>query len=76
MSPFTQGGPVALTPKEFHYAFANTPGREESDTPRTLRGTRPTGLVREHALVRFLRAARTTPEVRRNGARRAVHQLR
>jgi len=32
ISPFTQGGPVALTPKEFHYAFANAPGREESDT--------------------------------------------
>jgi len=30
-----------------------------------LRGTRPTGLGREHALVRFQRDARTTPEVRR-----------
>ena len=43
MSQLTQGGPVALTPKEFHYAFANTLGREESDTQHARYGTRPSG---------------------------------
>jgi pimeloyl-ACP methyl ester carboxylesterase len=66
ISPFTQGGPVALTPKEFHYAFANTLGREESDALHARYAVpAPSGLVREHAFASFRREARSTTEVHR-----------
>jgi len=66
ISPFTQGRAVPLTPKEFHYAFANTLGREESDALHARYAVpAPAGLVREHAFASFRREARSTPEVHR-----------
>jgi pimeloyl-ACP methyl ester carboxylesterase len=66
LTPFTQGESVALTPKEFHYAFANTLSREESDALYARYAVpAPAGVVREYAFANFRRDARSTPEVRR-----------
>jgi pimeloyl-ACP methyl ester carboxylesterase len=66
LSPFTQGEPIALTPKEFHYAFANTLSREESAALYARYAVpAPAGVVREHAFARFRLEAGSTPEVHR-----------
>jgi pimeloyl-ACP methyl ester carboxylesterase len=66
LSPSTQGEPLALTPKEFHYAFANTLSREESDALHARYAVpAPAGVLRDHAFANFRRDARSTPEVHR-----------
>jgi pimeloyl-ACP methyl ester carboxylesterase len=60
LSPLKRGEAVPLTPKEFHYAFANTLSREESDAIYArYHVPAASGLLREYAFANFHRDAAT-----------------
>jgi pimeloyl-ACP methyl ester carboxylesterase len=66
LSPFRQGEPVVLTPNEFHYAFANTLSREESNALYARYAVpAPGGVLKEHAFASFRRDAPSRVDVRR-----------
>jgi pimeloyl-ACP methyl ester carboxylesterase len=66
LSQFSKGEAVHLTTQEFHYAFANTLSRKESDTLYARYAVpAPGGLLREHAFARFLRDASSTSAIHR-----------
>jgi pimeloyl-ACP methyl ester carboxylesterase len=66
LSPFREGEPVSLTRQEFHYAFANTLSRAESDALHArYAAPAPGSVLREHAFAAFLRD--TLPEGDREG---------
>lgn len=57
LGPLGQGEPVSLTPNEFHYAFANTVTREESNALYArYAAPAPGGLLTEHAFANSRRA--------------------
>jgi pimeloyl-ACP methyl ester carboxylesterase len=58
LSPFRKGEPMSLTPNEFHYAFANTLSRDESNALYARYAVpAPGGLFTEHAFTSFRRDA-------------------
>jgi pimeloyl-ACP methyl ester carboxylesterase len=60
LSPFREGEPVRLTRQEFHYAFANTLSREESNALYARYAVpAPGGVLKEHAFARFSRDPRS-----------------
>jgi pimeloyl-ACP methyl ester carboxylesterase len=60
LSPFKKGEPVPLTPREFHYAFANTLGLGESDAIYArYHVPAATTVLREYAFANFHRKAPT-----------------
>ena len=60
LSPFREGEPVRLTRQEFHYAFANTLSREESNALYARYAVpAPGGVLKEHAFARFNRDSRS-----------------
>jgi pimeloyl-ACP methyl ester carboxylesterase len=60
LSPLKRGEAVPLTAKEFHYAFANTLSREESDAIYArYHVPAASGLLREYAFANFQRDAAT-----------------
>jgi pimeloyl-ACP methyl ester carboxylesterase len=60
LSPFKKGDAVPLTPKEFHYAFANTLSREESDALyERYQVPAASTVLREYAFANFRRNAPT-----------------
>jgi pimeloyl-ACP methyl ester carboxylesterase len=66
LSPFKKDQAVPLTPKEFHYAFANTLTREESDAIYRRYHVPAAGTVlREYAFADFHRDAPTMVDFRR-----------
>jgi pimeloyl-ACP methyl ester carboxylesterase len=66
LSPFKKDEAVPLTPKEFHYAFANTLTREESDAIYRRYHVPAAGTVlREYAFANFHRDGPTTVDFRR-----------
>jgi pimeloyl-ACP methyl ester carboxylesterase len=66
LSPFKKDEAVPLTPKEFHYAFANTLTREESDAIYRRYHVPTAGTVlREYAFANFHRDAPTAVDFRR-----------
>jgi pimeloyl-ACP methyl ester carboxylesterase len=66
LSPFKKDQAVPLTPKEFHYAFANTLTREESDAIYRRYHVPAAGTVlREYAFANFHRDAPTMVDFRR-----------
>jgi pimeloyl-ACP methyl ester carboxylesterase len=66
LSPFRKGVPVTLTPNEFHYAFANTLSREQSDALHARYAVpAPGGVLSDHAFAHFRRDAPSTPGVQR-----------
>jgi pimeloyl-ACP methyl ester carboxylesterase len=66
LSPFKKDEAVPLTPKEFHYAFANTLTREESDAIYRRYHVPAAGTVlREYAFANFHRDAPTMVDFRR-----------
>jgi pimeloyl-ACP methyl ester carboxylesterase len=68
LSPFKKGEPVALTPKEFHYAFANTLSREESDALYTRYAVPAAGgVLKEYAFANFHRDTPTKVDFHREG---------
>ena len=68
LSPFKQDEAVPLTPEEFHYAFANTLSREESDAIyRRYHVPAATTVLREYAFANFHRDAPTKVDFRREG---------
>jgi pimeloyl-ACP methyl ester carboxylesterase len=68
LSPFKNGEPVPLTPKEFHYAFANTMTREESDALHARYAVPAAGgVLKEYAFANFHRDAPTKVDFGREG---------
>jgi pimeloyl-ACP methyl ester carboxylesterase len=68
LSPFTEGEPVSLTPNEFHYAFANTLSREESNALYARFAVpAPERLLHEHAFASFRRLAPSNAGAHREG---------
>jgi pimeloyl-ACP methyl ester carboxylesterase len=68
LKPFRKGEPIALTPKEFHYAFANTLTREESDALHARYAVpTPGGVLDDYAFANFRRGATTKVGVSREG---------
>jgi pimeloyl-ACP methyl ester carboxylesterase len=66
LSPFKKGEAVPLTPKEFHYAFTNTLGQEESDEIyRRYHVPAASTVLREYAFANFHRDAPTKVDFRR-----------
>jgi pimeloyl-ACP methyl ester carboxylesterase len=66
LNPFKKGETVPLTPEEFHYAFANTLSREESDALYRRYHVPAAGAVlREYALANFRHEAPTAVDFRR-----------
>jgi pimeloyl-ACP methyl ester carboxylesterase len=58
LSPFREGEPVSLTQDEFHYAFANTLSREESNALYARYAVpAPERVLHEHAFASFRRVA-------------------
>jgi pimeloyl-ACP methyl ester carboxylesterase len=67
LSPFKQGQAVPLTPGEFHYAFANTVTRAESDALyRRYHVPAATTVLHEYAFANFHRDAPTEVDFRRD----------
>jgi pimeloyl-ACP methyl ester carboxylesterase len=68
LNPLKHGAPVPLTPKQFHYAFANTMRREESDALHA-RYAVPAApkVLKEYTSANFSRHAPTTVEFDRGG---------
>jgi pimeloyl-ACP methyl ester carboxylesterase len=65
LNPFKNGAPVPLTAKEFHYAFANTMTREESDALYVRYAVPAAGAVlKEYAFANFHRDAATKVDFR------------
>jgi pimeloyl-ACP methyl ester carboxylesterase len=68
LSPFTEGEPVSLTRDEFHYAFANTLSREESNALYARYAVpAPERVLHEHALASFRRPERSNIDVHAEG---------
>jgi pimeloyl-ACP methyl ester carboxylesterase len=68
LSPFKKGEAVPLSPEEFHYAFANTMSREESDALHARYHVPTAGTVlREYAFANFHRDAPTKVDFHREG---------
>ena len=68
LNPFKGGEPVPLTAKEFHYAFANTLGREESDALHARYAVPAAGgVLKEYAFANFHRDAPTKVDFSREG---------
>ncbi len=68
LSPFKKDEAVPLTAKEFHYAFANTMSREESDAIYARYHVPAASTVlREYAFANFHRDAPTRVDFRREG---------
>jgi pimeloyl-ACP methyl ester carboxylesterase len=68
LSPFTKGGAVPLSAAEFHYAFANTLSREESDAIHARYHVPAAATVlREYAFANFSREASTKVDFGREG---------
>jgi pimeloyl-ACP methyl ester carboxylesterase len=68
LSPFKHGEPVPLTPKEFHYAFANTLDRDESDALHARYAVPAAGgVLKEYAFANFHRNAPTKVDFHREG---------
>ena len=66
LSPFKKDEAVPLTSKEFHYAFANTLSREESDgIYQRYHVPAASTVLREYAFASFHRDAPTTVDFRR-----------
>jgi pimeloyl-ACP methyl ester carboxylesterase len=66
LGPFKEGEPVSLTPNEFHYAFANTLGREESNALYARYSVpAPGGVLNESAFAGFRRAAPSNVDIDR-----------
>jgi pimeloyl-ACP methyl ester carboxylesterase len=66
LSPFKKGEAVPLTPEEFHYAFANTLGRAESDALyRRYQVPAAGSVLREYAFANVRRNAPTAVDFRR-----------
>jgi pimeloyl-ACP methyl ester carboxylesterase len=68
LNPLKHGAPVPLTPKQFHYAFANTMRREESDALHA-RYAIPAApkVLEEYTSANFNRQAPTKVDFRREG---------
>jgi pimeloyl-ACP methyl ester carboxylesterase len=68
LSPFRKDEPVPLTAKEFHYAFANTMTREESDALHARYAVPAAGgVLKEYAFANFSRHASSTVDFQRAG---------
>lgn len=68
LSPFKRGDAVALSPKEFHYAFTNTLSPEESDAIHARQAVpAPATVLQEGAFANFHRHAATEVDFRREG---------
>jgi pimeloyl-ACP methyl ester carboxylesterase len=68
LSPFREGEPVSLTQDEFHYAFANTLSRDESNALYARYAVpAPEGVLHEHAFASFRRVAPSNVDVHREG---------
>ena len=68
LNPFKKGKAVPLTAKEFHYAFANTLSREESDRiHERYHVPAATTVLREGAFANFHRNPPTKVDFRREG---------
>jgi pimeloyl-ACP methyl ester carboxylesterase len=68
LNPFKNGTPVPLTAKEFHYAFANTMSREDSDALYARYAVPAAGAVlKEYAFANFHGDASTRVDFRREG---------
>jgi pimeloyl-ACP methyl ester carboxylesterase len=68
LSPFKKGEAVPLTPKEFHYAFANTMNQEESDEIYARYHVPAASTVlSEYAFANFRRDAPTKVDFHREG---------
>jgi pimeloyl-ACP methyl ester carboxylesterase len=66
LSPFKKDEAVPLSPKEFHYAFANTLSRSESDAiHQRYHVPAATTVLREYAFANFHRDAPTAVDFRR-----------
>jgi pimeloyl-ACP methyl ester carboxylesterase len=66
LNPLKKDEAVPLTPKEFHYAFANTLSQEESDAIfRRYHVPAATTVLREYAFANFQRDASTKVDFRR-----------
>jgi pimeloyl-ACP methyl ester carboxylesterase len=66
LSPFRESEPVPLTAQEFHYAFASTLSREESNALYARYAVpAPGGVLKEHAFAGFRRDAPSRVDVRR-----------
>jgi pimeloyl-ACP methyl ester carboxylesterase len=66
LSPLKKGAPVPLTAEQFHFAFANTLDREESDALHARYAVPAAGTVlREYAFANFNRDAPTKVDFRR-----------
>jgi pimeloyl-ACP methyl ester carboxylesterase len=68
LGPFRKGEPVSLTREEFHYAFANTLGRDEASALYARHAVpAPGGVLHEHAFASFRRVAPSNVDVHREG---------
>jgi pimeloyl-ACP methyl ester carboxylesterase len=68
LGPFREGKPVSLTPNEFHYAFANTLSREESNALYARYAVpAPGGVLHEHAFASFRCPEPSNVDVHREG---------
>jgi pimeloyl-ACP methyl ester carboxylesterase len=68
LGPFREGEPVSLTPNEFHYAFANTLSREESNALYARYAVpAPGGVLHEYAFASFRRPEPSNVDVHRDG---------
>ncbi|HEV2712180.1 MAG TPA: alpha/beta hydrolase, partial [Gaiellaceae bacterium] len=68
LSPFKRDEAVPLTAKEFHYAFANTLTREESDALHARYAVPAAGgVLKEYAFANFHRDAPTKVDFKREG---------
>jgi pimeloyl-ACP methyl ester carboxylesterase len=68
LSPFKKGEPVPLTAEEFHYAFANTMSRDESDALYARYAVPAAGgVLTEYASANFRRHAPTKVDFQRQG---------
>jgi pimeloyl-ACP methyl ester carboxylesterase len=66
LNPFRKGKSVALTANEFHYAFANTLSRAESDALHARYAVpAPGALLSDHAFTRFRRDTPLLPGTQR-----------
>jgi pimeloyl-ACP methyl ester carboxylesterase len=69
LNPFEKGQAVSLTAKEFHYAFANTMSRADSDAIyQRYHVPASTAVLREGAFASFHRDAPTTVDFHRQRA--------
>lgn len=68
LSPFEESEPVSLTPNEFHYAFANTLSRQESNALYARYAVpAPARVLRQHAFASFRSDDPSKADVHREG---------